>query len=221
MTNLGQVFRDEWGRVVAAMIGFLGDFDLAEEAAQDAFMIAAGRWPVDGQPDNPLAWLVATARNAPSTGSVESRTWSRSPSCCRCNRRWTTRLDATTFQEERLELVFSCCHPACDGRAGCTHAPHARRPHHRRDRPRVRRLGGHDGSAAGAREAQDPGSGHPVQSARRCGHGERLDAVLAVVYLIFNEGYTGRGELSAEALWLGRALVELMPHEAEVMVCSR
>ena len=58
-----QVFRDEWGRVLAALIGFLGDFDLAEEAAQDAFAIAAQRWPRDGTPDNPFGWLVKTARN--------------------------------------------------------------------------------------------------------------------------------------------------------------
>ena len=63
MTILDQAFRDEWGRVLAALIGFLGDFDLAEEAAQEAFAIAAERWPREGTPDNPRAWLVTTARN--------------------------------------------------------------------------------------------------------------------------------------------------------------
>ena len=63
VADLEQVFRDEWGRVLAALIGFLGDFDLAEEAAQDAFAIAAARWPRDGTPANPRAWLVTTARN--------------------------------------------------------------------------------------------------------------------------------------------------------------
>jgi RNA polymerase sigma-70 factor (ECF subfamily) len=63
VANLEQAFRDQWGRVLAALIGFLGDFDLAEEAAQDAFAIAADRWPRDGVPDSPRAWLIATARN--------------------------------------------------------------------------------------------------------------------------------------------------------------
>src|SRR5881392_2625278 len=60
---LDRVFRDEWGRVLASLIGFLGDFELAEEAAQEAFTAAAERWPRDGAPDNPVAWLIATARN--------------------------------------------------------------------------------------------------------------------------------------------------------------
>jgi RNA polymerase sigma-70 factor, ECF subfamily len=94
VTILEQVFRDQWGRVLAAMIGFLGDFDLAEEAAQEAFAIATERWPREGVPTNPAAWLVTTARNRA------------------INRIRRDRVDQTTFPDERLELIFMCCHPA-------------------------------------------------------------------------------------------------------------
>ncbi len=75
VTILEQVFREEWGRVLASLIGFLGDFDLAEEAAQEAFAIAAERWPRDGTPANPRAWLVATRATAPSTASAAIERW--------------------------------------------------------------------------------------------------------------------------------------------------
>jgi RNA polymerase sigma-70 factor (ECF subfamily) len=113
---LDQVFRDEWGRVVAGLIGFLGDVDLAEEAAQDAFAIAAERWPREGTPANPRAWLMTTARNRAIDRIRRDRTLAAK----------TRLLDAemggdvdpgsrrleTTIPDERLELVFTCCHPA-------------------------------------------------------------------------------------------------------------
>ena len=97
---LEQVFREQWGRVLAALIGFLGDFDLAEEAAQEAFAIAAERWPRDGAPTNPGAWLVTTARNRRSTASAATARWPRRPACSRCPRRrrtrWTRRPSPTS-----------------------------------------------------------------------------------------------------------------------------
>jgi RNA polymerase sigma-70 factor (ECF subfamily) len=218
---LEQVFRDEWGRVLASLIGFLGDFDLAEEATQEAFAIAADRWPRDGTPANPRAWLVTTARNraidrlrrdrtlAAKTGILETEAGNHvdpeSPEL------------ETTIADERLELIFTCCHPALalDAQVALT----------------LRTLGGlsteeiaraflvpeatmakrlvrakHKIKAAGIPFRVPPAHLLP----------DRLAAVLAVVYLIFNEGYGGRGDLAAEAIRLGRALAELMPDEPEV-----
>ena len=216
---LEDVFRDEWGRVLAALISFLGDFDLAEEAAQDAFAIAAERWPRDGTPDNPRAWLVSTARNRAIDRIRRDRTLTAK----------TRLLEATAVGEgveaegrrpipdERLELLFTCCHPALalDAQVALT----------------LRTLGGlstediaraflvpeetmrkrlvrakHKIKAAGIPFRVPPAHLLP----------DRLAAVLAVVYLIFNEGYGGRTELAGEAIRLGRALVELMPDEPEV-----
>jgi RNA polymerase sigma-70 factor (ECF subfamily) len=108
---LERVFRDEWGRVLATLIGLLGDFDLAEEAAQDAFATAAARWERDGVPSNPRAWLLTTARNRAIDRIRRERVLDEK-----------TRLleatpppamdDETAIPDERLELVFTCCHPA-------------------------------------------------------------------------------------------------------------
>ena len=217
---LEQVFRDEWGRVVASLVGFLGDIELAEDAAQEAFAIAAERWPRDGVPANPTGWLITTARNraidrirrertlAAKTEQLERELRDRSEE---------TMDETATFPDERLELIFTCCHPALalDAQVGLT----------------LRTLGGlsteeiaraflvpfetmskrltrakHKIRDAGIPFAVPPDHLLP----------ERLDAVLAVVYLIFNEGWGGgRVDLSAEAIRLGRSLVELMPDEAE------
>ena len=109
---LEQTFRDEWGGVVAALIGFLGDFDLAEEAAQDAFTIAAERWPHDGYPANPRAWLLKTARNRAIDRIRRNRTLSPRRGCSEYQRTAEGTMDETTFPDERLELIFTCCHPA-------------------------------------------------------------------------------------------------------------
>src|SRR5262245_49205353 len=111
--NLEQVFREQWGRVLAALIGFLRDFDLAEEAAQDAFAIAAERWPREGVPSNPGVWLVTTARNRAIDRIRRNRTLAEK------TRQLEVPLvtedevmDANVFEDERLELIFTCCHPA-------------------------------------------------------------------------------------------------------------
>jgi len=109
---LEQIFRDQWGRVLAAMIGFLGDLDLAEEAAQEAFAIAAERWPREGVPANPAAWLVTTARNRAINRIRRDRTLAAKTRLLRVTEPTEERVDPTTFPDERLELIFMCCHPA-------------------------------------------------------------------------------------------------------------
>ncbi|MGH2739885.1 MAG: sigma factor, partial [Actinomycetota bacterium] len=109
---LEEVFRDQWGYVLAALIGFLGDFDLAEEAAQEAFAIAAERWPRDGAPANPRAWLVTTARNRAINRIRRDRTLAAKTRLLQASEATKEQVDATTFPDERLELIFTCCHPA-------------------------------------------------------------------------------------------------------------
>jgi RNA polymerase sigma-70 factor (ECF subfamily) len=217
---LEQVFREDWGRVLASLVGWLGDIELAEDAAQEAFATAAERWPRDGVPANPTGWLITTARNravdrirrertlAAKTEELERDLQDRSEEA----------MDETaTFPDERLELIFTCCHPALalDAQVGLT----------------LRTLGGLSTEEI-ARAFLVPfetmskrltRAKHKIRDAAipfavPPGHllPERLDAVLAVIYLIFNEGWGGgRVDLSAEAIRLGRSLVELMPDEAE------
>jgi RNA polymerase sigma-70 factor (ECF subfamily) len=214
---LEQVFRDEWGRVLAGLIGFLGDFDLAEEAAQEAFAIAAERWPREGTPANPRAWLVTTARNRAIDRIRRDRTLAAKARLLDAPQTVEDEVDETTIPDERLELVFTCCHPALalDAQVALT----------------LRTLGGltteeiaraflvPEATMAkrlvrAKRKIKAAGIPFRVPPAHLLP--DRVAAVLAVVYLIFNEGYGGRVDLAAEAIRLGRALAELMPDEPEV-----
>jgi RNA polymerase sigma-70 factor (ECF subfamily) len=214
---LEQAFRDQWGYVLAALIGFLGDFDLAEEAAQDAFAIAAERWPRDGVPGNPGSWLISTARNRAIDRLRRDRTLAAKTRLLEVPEAAEEIVEATTVPDERLELVFTCCHPALavDAQVALTlrtlgglTTPEIARAFLVSEATMAQRL------VRAKRKIKAAGIPFRVPPDHLLP--DRLAAVLAVVYLIFNEGYGGRGELAAEALRLGRALAELMPDEPEV-----
>jgi RNA polymerase sigma-70 factor (ECF subfamily) len=214
---LEQAFHDQWGRVLASLIGYLGDFDLAEEAAQESFAIAAERWPRDGVPADPGAWLVTTARNRAIDRIRRDRTLAAKTRLLEVPEAVEDEIEETAFEDERLELLFTCCHPALATEAQVALT--------------LRTLGGLTTSEiARAFLVGEPTMAQRLVRAKRKIKAagipfrvppshllpERLAAVLAVVYLIFNEGYAGRGALADEALRLGRALAELMPDEPEV-----
>jgi RNA polymerase sigma-70 factor, ECF subfamily len=203
--------------VLAFLIGFLGDFDLAEEAAQEAFTIAAERWKREGVPTNPGAWLVTTARNRAIDRIRRERTLSAKTRLLDVPEAVEPELDDTSIPDERLELIFTCCHPALAMEAqvaltlralgGLTNDEIARAflvP----PETMKRRL---SRAKAKIKAAGIPFSVPPDHLLP-----DRLAAVLAVVYLIFNEGYGGRVDLAAEAIRLGRLLAELVPDEPEV-----
>ncbi|MGA2010318.1 MAG: sigma-70 family RNA polymerase sigma factor [Solirubrobacteraceae bacterium] len=205
--------------MLASLIGFLGDFDLAEEAVAEAFAIAAERWPEDGVPDNPRAWLVTTARHRAIDQLRRARTLTaKAPLLVPAQ---PAVVEAETMNEpiadERLELLFSCCHPALalDAQVALTLralgglrteeiaraflvAPETMKRRLSRAKRKIK--------ATGIPFSVPPDHLLP----------DRLAAVLAVVYLIFNEGYGGRVDLASEAITLGALLAGLMPDEPEV-----
>jgi len=216
VATLDEVFRQEWGRVVATLIGLLGDVDLAEESAQEAFAIAAQRWPRDGIPDQPRAWLVRTARNRATDRIRRDRTLATKLDLIGSDLAVEVPMNTTTFPDERLELIFTCCHPALAIEAqvaltlrtlGGLTTDEIARAFLVPERTKAQRL---VRAKRKIKAARIPFRVPPPHLLR-----ERLDAVLAVVYLIYNEGYSGRDELAAEAIWLGRALTELMPDDSE------
>jgi RNA polymerase sigma-70 factor (ECF subfamily) len=202
--------------VLASLIGFLGDFDLAEDAAQEAFAIAAERWARDGIPRNPGAWLTTTARNRAIDRLRRERTLLAKTRLLAVPEAMEHEMDETTIPDERLELIFTCCHPALALEAQVALTLSA--------------LGGLDTAEIAdaflvSRETMKRRLTRAKAKIRAAGIPfgvpaddllpERLAAVLAVVYLIFNEGYVARRDLADEAIRLGRVLTILMPDEPE------
>jgi RNA polymerase sigma-70 factor (ECF subfamily) len=215
-----QVFRDEWGRLLASLIGYLGDFDLAEDAAAEAFAIAARRWPSDGVPANPAAWLVTTARHRAIDRLRRDRVLAAKLRLLAADLDAPDAAEATVIPDERLELIFMCCHPALATEAQVALTlravgglateeiaraflvpPETMKRRLTRAKSKIKVAGIPFGVPSGP---QLPG---------------RLGAVLAVVYLIFNEGYgdPSRLSLAAEAIRLGRVLAALLPGQPEVL----
>jgi RNA polymerase sigma-70 factor (ECF subfamily) len=201
------------------MLGFLGDFDRAEEAAQEAFAIAAERWPREGVPSSPRHWLVATARNRAIDRIRRERVLAEKTRALGPPEQAAPafEMDEHTFTDERLELLFTCCHPALSTEAqvaltlqalGGLTAREIGRAFLVPEATMAQRL------VRAKKKVKAAGIPFRVPPAHLLP--DRLAAVLAILYLIFNEGYGGRFPLTAEALSLGRALAELMPDEPEV-----
>ncbi len=203
--------------MLAALVGYFGDFDLAEEATQEAFVAAAERWPRDGTPANPGGWLMVTARNRALDRLRRDRTLAEKTRLLDVPEAVEDEMEDATFPDERLELIFTCCHPALALEAqvaltlralGGLSTEEIARAFLVPEPTMKRRL------SRAKRKIRD--AGIPFSVPADPALPDRLAAVLAVVYLIFNEGYGGRVDLAAEALRLGDSLAELMPDEPEV-----
>jgi len=207
--------------VLASLVGLLGDIDFAEEAAQEAFAIAAERWPRDGTPGDPVAWLVATGRNRAIDRLRRQRTLQDKTQLLTDAQPMPTSddldLDDSTISDERLELIFACCHPALAVEAqvaltlralGGLTTEEIARAFLVADETMKRRLSRAKAKIKVTAIPFAVPADHQLPG--------RLAAVLAVVYLIFNQSYPDRGELADEALALGRLLADQMADEPEV-----
>jgi RNA polymerase sigma-70 factor (ECF subfamily) len=222
--DIGRIFREESGRSIAALIRVLGDIDLAEDAVQEAFVVALRRWPADGLPPNPGGWITTTARNR-AIDRLRRQAREREVIGEAAAIDPPSTIDPTSeevgpVKDDRLRLIFTCCHPAL--------APEAQVA------LTLRLLGGLTTEEVAAGFLVSEGTmakrltraKHKITAARvpyRVPEDhelpQRLPPVLAVVYLIYNAGLTGRDESSAlcvEAIRLARLLAELMPDENEV-----
>ena len=220
MVDVARVFTEEYGRAVSVLVRVFGDIDIAEEAVQDAFTTAVARWPADGVPPSPAGWIITTARNrAVDRLRREASRDGRHAQAALLHAR-DEPVEEGAVRDDRLRLIFTCCHPALGQGArvaltlrllGGLSTTRIARAFLVPEATMAQRLVRAKGKIRDARI--------PYRVPASDDLPERLRAVLAVVYLIFNEGYSAvdRDDLCTEAIRLGRVLAELLPDEPEVI----